>query len=162
MTTINKYFFITIIIFAIVIFSNFTIAQNNPVQPQPKPEPRIQRIAGLNARFIVALISDGEGGSWIGTEDDGVFHCKASGEVLQFTVKNGLGDNNGYALAIDKLGRLWVGHLNSGVSVFNGKNWQNYDVADGPIGERIFDIEICPQRRRCLDGNLSRTNPLQN
>jgi hypothetical protein len=48
-------------------------------------------------------------------------------------------------LAIDKLGRLWVGHLNSGVSVYNGKDWKNYDVVDGPIGERIFDIKICPK-----------------
>jgi ligand-binding sensor domain-containing protein len=35
--------------------------------------------------------------------------------------------------------------LNTGVSVFNGKDWKNYDVVDGPIGERIFDIEICPK-----------------
>ncbi|MDR1483312.1 MAG: hypothetical protein LBT09_00660, partial [Planctomycetaceae bacterium] len=66
-------------------------------------------------------------------------------KISQFTTKNGLGDNNGYALAIDKLGRLWVGHLNTGVSVFNGKDWKNYDVVDGPIGERIFDIKICPK-----------------
>ncbi|MDR2345002.1 MAG: hypothetical protein LBE18_02960, partial [Planctomycetaceae bacterium] len=32
-----------------------------------------------------------------------------------------------------------------GVSVFNGKDWKNYDVIDGPIGERIFDIKICPK-----------------
>ncbi|MDR1925941.1 MAG: hypothetical protein LBQ66_16355 [Planctomycetaceae bacterium] len=30
-------------------------------------------------------------------------------------------------------------------TVFNGKDWKNYDVVDGPIGERIFDIEICPK-----------------
>ncbi|MDR0703743.1 MAG: hypothetical protein LBF88_02025 [Planctomycetaceae bacterium] len=48
-------------------------------------------------------------------------------------------------MAIDKLGRLWGGHLNSGVSVFNGKDWKNYDVVDGPLGERIFDIKICPK-----------------
>ncbi|MDR1479042.1 MAG: hypothetical protein LBJ00_08870, partial [Planctomycetaceae bacterium] len=52
-------------------------------------------------------------------------------------------------MAIDKLGRLWVGHLNTGVSVFNGKDWKNYDVVDGPIGERIFDIKICP-----VDGDV--------
>ncbi|MDR1485472.1 MAG: hypothetical protein LBT09_11695 [Planctomycetaceae bacterium] len=145
MTMIKNSFFVTIIIFAIVIFSDFSIAQNNPTQPQPKPEPKIQQIAGLNAKFIFALIDDGEGGAWIGTEDDGVFHYQADGKISQFTTQNGLGDNNGYALAIDKLGRLWVGHLNSGISVFNGKDWKNYDVVDGPIGERIFDIKICPK-----------------
>ncbi|MDR1290331.1 MAG: hypothetical protein LBK06_03930, partial [Planctomycetaceae bacterium] len=131
------------IVFAIVSFCNFAIAQDKP-EP-PKPDPRVQRIAGINAKFIVALISDGGNGAWIGTEDEGVFHYNGDGKITQYTTKNGLGDNNGYALAIDRLGRLWVGHLNTGVSVFNGEAWKNYDVVDGTIGERIFDIKICPK-----------------
>ena len=55
-----------------------------------------------------------------------------------------LGDDNAYALACDNLGRIWVGHLNHGVSVFNGKEWRNYDVLTGPLGERVFDIATCP------------------
>ncbi|MDR1478276.1 MAG: hypothetical protein LBJ00_04975, partial [Planctomycetaceae bacterium] len=159
MNIFKSRFIVTLIIFVIQIFlsililSNFAIAQNNsePLKTEPsKPEPIVQRIVGLNAKFIVALIDDGEGGAWIGTEDEGVFHCNiGNGKITQFTTKNGLGDNNGYALAIDKLGRLWVGHLNTGVSVFNGKDWKNYDVVDGPIGERIFDIKICP-----VDGDV--------
>jgi hypothetical protein len=39
--------------------------------------------------------------------------------------------------------------LNSGVSVFNGERWKNYDVVDGPIGERVFDIQTCP-----IDGDV--------
>ncbi|MDR2643019.1 MAG: hypothetical protein LBC74_09515 [Planctomycetaceae bacterium] len=117
MILLKKSFFVTIIILTIMILSNHSIAQN-------KTEPRVKQIAGLNAKFVFALISDGNGGAWIGTEDDGVFHCNVDGKILQFTTKNGLGDNNGYALAIDKLGRLWVGHLHSGVSVFNGKDWK--------------------------------------
>ncbi|MDR2344510.1 MAG: hypothetical protein LBE18_00435, partial [Planctomycetaceae bacterium] len=124
-------------------FFNIAICQDKAVVV--KPEAYVQRIAGLNARFIVALISDGVGGTWIGTEDDGIFYCNADNKISQYTTRNGLGDNNGYALAIDKLGRLWAGHLKSGVSVFNGKDWKNYDVIDGPIGERIFDIKICPK-----------------
>jgi ligand-binding sensor domain-containing protein len=143
MNVVKKIFIVTIILFAIGILSNFSIVQNSVTTL--KPEPRVQRITGLSAGFIVALIPDGLGGAWIGTEYEGVFHCDSNGKVSQFTTKNGLGDNNGYALAIDKLGRLWVGHLHTGVSVFNGKDWKNYDVVDGPIGERIFDIKICPK-----------------
>ncbi|MDR1483308.1 MAG: hypothetical protein LBT09_00640 [Planctomycetaceae bacterium] len=143
MKLIKKYFFVTIIIFAIVNLSNPAKAQND--SDSKKSELQVQRIAGLIARFIVALIDDGLGGAWVGTEDEGVFHCDSNNKISQFTTKNGLGDNNGYALAIDKLGRLWVGHLNTGVSVFNGKDWKNYDVVGGPIGERIFDIKICPK-----------------
>jgi streptogramin lyase len=133
----------TLFILVVATFSLVAFAQTNP-DAKP-PESQVEKIAGLNARFIVALISDGNDGAWIGTEDEGVFHWQVDGKVSQFTTKNGLGDNNGYALAIDARGRLWVGHLNTGVSVFNGKDWRNYDVVDGPIGERIFDIEICPK-----------------
>ncbi len=55
-----------------------------------------------------------------------------------------LGDDNAYALACDGLGRIWVGHLNHGVSVYNGKQWRNYDVLTGPLGERVFDIAVNP------------------
>ncbi|MDR2170956.1 MAG: hypothetical protein LBP59_12505, partial [Planctomycetaceae bacterium] len=128
MTTFKRCFFVTIILFVIVNLLNFTLAQNKPETPKPaapKLEPQVQQIAGLNAKFIVALIDDGLGGAWIGTEDDGIFHYQVDGKISQITTKNGLGDNNGYGLAIDKLGRLWVGHLNTGVSVFNGKDWKN-------------------------------------
>jgi hypothetical protein len=154
MLSFKRQFIVTLIILAIQIFltivilSNSAVAQNNSSPPKPEPpklEPKVQQIAGLNSKFIVALISDGEGGAWIGAEDEGVFHYNSDGKITQYTTKNGLGDNNGYALAIDKLGRLWIGHLNTGVSVFNGKDWKNYDVVDGPIGERIFDIKVCPK-----------------
>jgi XTP/dITP diphosphohydrolase len=98
----------------------------------------------INARFITCLIPDGNDGAFIGTEDHGIYHYDKDGKVTQYTDKDGLSDPNAYALAIDKKQRLWVGHLNTGVSVFNGKDWQNYDVIDGPIGERIFDIQLCP------------------
>ncbi len=64
-------------------------------------------------------------------------------------IHGGLGDDNGYAVACDLQGRIWVGHLNHGVSVFNGQKWQNYEVVgglsrpdtlNGPLGERIFHI----------------------
>jgi hypothetical protein len=62
----------------------------------------------------------------------------------QWTTKNGLGDNDVSAIASDQLGRLWVGHLNHGISVWNGASWKNYGALEGALGERIFDIEVCP------------------
>jgi len=64
-------------------------------------------------------------------------------------VFSGLGDDNAYALCCDKLGRIWVGHLNHGVSVFDGKHWRNYDILAGPLGERVFAIKTCP-----VDGDV--------
>ncbi|MDR1478939.1 MAG: hypothetical protein LBJ00_08350, partial [Planctomycetaceae bacterium] len=89
---------VTLIVFAIQIFlsililSNFSVAQDKT--EAKKIEPTVQKITGLNAKFIVALIDDGEGGAWIGTEDEGVFHCNlGNGKITQFTTKNGLSDN---------------------------------------------------------------------
>ncbi|MDR0391336.1 MAG: hypothetical protein LBH59_05485, partial [Planctomycetaceae bacterium] len=149
MILVKKCFFVTIILFVIVILSDFSFAQDDPEISTSIPIPKLQRVAGINARFIVALISDGEGGVWVGTEDEGVFHCDADNKISQFTTKDGLGDNNGYALAIDKFGRLWVGHLNMGVSVYNAREWRNFDVIVGPVGERVFDMKICP-----IDGDV--------
>jgi hypothetical protein len=58
--------------------------------------------------------------------------------------EDGLGDDYAYSVAVDKQARIWVGHLNHGVSVYNGTSWRNYDVPHGPIGERVFKIAICP------------------
>jgi hypothetical protein len=109
------------------------------------------------AGFITALAQDLHGTIWVGTEDKGVFRYDGK-EWTQFNSKNGLADDNAYAIACDKLGRVWVGTLNKGVSVFSGepggvkgepggvspRSWKNYDVLDGPIGERIFAITTCP------------------
>lgn len=54
---------------------------------------------------------------------------------------------------MDRKNRVWIGHLNHGVSVYNGQKWQNYEVVaglstqvslSGPLGERVFDIAVCP------------------
>lgn len=118
------------------------------VHAWPAATPKVDRL-DIKAPFIVCMISDGEGGAFVGTEDYGVYHYDNEGNVKQYTDKDGMGDPNAYALAIDKLGRLWAGNLNTGVSVFNGETWRNYDVIDGPIGERIFDIQTCP-----VDGDV--------
>jgi sugar lactone lactonase YvrE len=103
--------------------------------------------------FVVSLAQDSRGIVWIGTEDKGVWRYDPKAEVpkhlKQFTTKDGLGDDNVYAVTLDKIGRVWVGHLNHGVSVFNGEKWKNFDVADGPIGERIFALATCP-----VDGDV--------
>ncbi len=124
-------------------------------------------------KFIMALCEDLEGRVWVGTEDTGVWRYDPGAEQgkrwAQFTrARTGgsrephgpvlaadaanvacLGDDNAYAVACDRLGRIWVGHLNHGVSVFNGKSWRNYDLLSGPLGERTFAIQTCP-----VDGDV--------
>jgi len=109
--------------------------------------PRWETVNKEAAPFVTCLAHDPQGRLWVGTEDNGVFRYDPSadeaGQWTRFTAKD-FGDDNAYAVACDKLGRVWVGTLNHGVSVYNGEAWKNYDVVEGPIGERVFAITTCP------------------
>ncbi len=146
-----------------------------PVAEQAVPVPLPGQPSAL--KFVTAMCADLRGRIWVGTEGDGVWcfdpRATASGDPkaawMHFTRQstggtpetngpvlttgtpdvNALGDDCAYALACDKLGRIWVGHLNHGVSVYNGESWRNYDVLSGPLGERVFDISVCP-----VDGDM--------
>jgi len=96
--------------------------------------------------FPVSLASDAEGNIWVGTEGNGVWKYDAGKkEWSQFTTKDGLGDDCVYALAVDNRDRVWAGHLNHGVSVYNGRAWRNYGLIDGPLGDRVFAIAVSPR-----------------
>jgi hypothetical protein len=133
--------------------------------PAKLADPSADRLALINAnldleearRFVMSMCEDQQGCLWVGTEGGGVQRFDPTAPPLHqwtlFTTKDGLGDDNGYAVACDRLGRIWVGHLNHGVSVWNGSRWQNYEVVgglsrpdslNGPIGERVFAIKVCP------------------
>ena len=105
--------------------------------------------ANAQGQFITSLCRDNSGHVWIGTEDQGVWRCDPSAPAGQqythYTTKDGLGDDNAYALACDKAGRVWVGTLNHGVSVFNGKAWRTYGPVDGPLGSRVFALAVSPK-----------------
>ena len=122
-------------------------------------------------QFVMSAATDSRGNQWFGCEDSGVFcYSPATSKWRQFTTKDGLGDDNAYALAVDHLGRIWVGHLNHGLSVYvpspskqepglETGTWKNYEVVAGlsrpdtlagPLGERIFDIAVAPYVVRAL------------
>ncbi len=97
--------------------------------------------------------TDQAGNIWIGTEGGGAWeYISTTKEWHQFTAKDGLGDDVVYALNVDSQGRVWAGHLNHGVSVFNGKAWRNYSnwsgtgegMIAGPLGDRVFSIATSP------------------
>ena len=105
--------------------------------------------ANAQGQFVTSLCQDTTGHVWIGTEDNGVWRCDptapAGQQYTHYTTKDGLGDDNAYALTCDKAGRVWVGTLNHGVSVFNGKAWRTYGPVDGPLGSRVFALAVSPR-----------------
>ena len=109
--------------------------------------PEVQ-IMGKHDQFVMTMVEDHQGLVWVGTEDQGVWklNLEAPGRPrwTQYTKPQGLSDDRVYALACDQQNRIWAGHLNGGVSVFDGQNWRAYPLGDGPIGARVFDIAVCP------------------
>jgi hypothetical protein len=95
-------------------------------------------------KFITALLAARDA-LWIGTEDNGLWRldlkadASKSASWRQFTAAD-TKTQDVYAIALDAAGRIWVGTLNQGVSVYNGKEWRNYGVIDGCSGERVFAI----------------------
>jgi len=114
--------------------------------------------------FIMSLCQDLQGRIYAGTEGDGLWSFDPSlpladqwhhftrantggpPEPNGATIESGnfLGDDYIYALACDKLGRIFCGHLNHGISVYNGQSWKNFNVLEGPLGERLFALTTCP------------------
>ena len=114
--------------------------------------------------FIMSLCQDSQGRLFVGTEGDGLWEFDATLSLAEqwhhftrantggppepngATIESGnfLGDDYIYALTCDKLGRIFCGHLNHGISVYNGQSWKNFNVLEGPLGERIFALATCP------------------
>ena len=104
----------------------------------------------LPATFITAMAADASGNVWLATEDEGICRMDtASNDWKQFKSKAGTGDDTFYAVAVDRLGRVWCGSLNHGVSVYNGRSWRVYGLDTGPLGARVFDIRCSP-----VDGDV--------
>ena len=119
------------------------------ISPCPASAAPLTWDTNAQGQFVTSLCRDNSGHVWIGTEDQGVWRCDPSAskdkQYTHYTTKDGLGDDNAYALTCDKAGRVWVGTLNHGVSVFNGKTWRTYGPVDGPLGSRVFALAVSPK-----------------
>lgn len=93
---------------------------------------------------VLSLAADAQGRMWVGTEGHGLWRGVPGGAWTHWTVQDGLGDADGRALAVDHQGRVWTGHESEGVSVFDGRRWQNYNAITGPLGGHVFALAVCP------------------
>lgn len=134
----------------VVVGSLSIVVARVPLRAQPPLPPSQVSALGWDAdrqgHFVLSMGQDGTGQVWVGTEDKGVWRYNPQDKQwTQYTTRDGLGDDDAPALAVDTLNRVWVGHLNHGVSVWNGRQWQNYGALDGPCGDRVFAIAVCPR-----------------
>lgn len=129
--------------------------------------PQSRTVTGREAagKFVTSLCEDRYGSLWVGTEGQGVVCRLPDGEWRQFTLATcgGQGaelgpflpegesgeylfpENTCTSLAVDRQNRIWAGTLYHGVAVYNGERWRTYDVTEGPLGSRVFDLAVCPK-----------------
>ncbi|MGB2968232.1 MAG: two-component regulator propeller domain-containing protein [Phycisphaerae bacterium] len=121
------------------------IAVRHPAASPPEGPAETWTVFDRPGQFITALCA-ADDTLWIGTEDKGLWRLDLSADPAkpdawkQFTGKDGPNTEHVYAIAVDAAGRVWVGTLNQGVSVYNGREWRTYGVLDGCAGERVFAL----------------------
>jgi len=126
-----------------------TAAAKHSAASSALPFPSVSTdIARKQIKFVTCLCRDHQGCVWIGTEDQGLWRydpaASVAADYVHFAAADGPGDDNIYALACDKSGRIWAGTLNHGVAVFNGRKWGSYPPPDGPLGCRVFALAVNP------------------
>lgn len=115
--------------------SSYTLAPRRPIGADaPLPG---------TPKFITSGVADHNGGTWLGTEGQGIWAYRHHA-WQQFSVAHGLADDGVCSVACDALGRIWAGHEAHGVSIYNGQQWRNYDRFDGPGGSHVFAIATSP------------------
>lgn len=91
-------------------------------------------------------LKDKVGNLWFGTMGAGVYRYDAtSGKFTNFTMQDGLNDNNIASVFEDKAGNLWFGTAN-GICRYDGKSFTNVTAKEG-LGK--FDINCILEE----DGN---------
>lgn len=78
---------------------------------------------GLGGAFIFQIIKDKNKNLWLTTESNGIYKYE-SGFFKNYTVKNGLLNNNTKCILENEDGSIWIG-TNLGISKFKNEKFQN-------------------------------------
>ena len=70
------------------------------------------------------MLHDKKGNYWFGTNESGVFHYDGK-SLVQFTIKDGLCDNQIRTIQEDSTGNIWFG-TDIGVIRYDGKNFETF------------------------------------
>ncbi|MFO7575473.1 MAG: two-component regulator propeller domain-containing protein [Bacteroidales bacterium] len=92
----------------------------------------------LNTSRVFVSLQDSRDFIWLGT-DIGLSRFDGS-KIENYNVENGLAPDGVRSMCEDTLGRIWFGHLNGGISYFDGHKFIKAEFDDGHIQSDITSI----------------------
>ncbi|MGA8025723.1 MAG: two-component regulator propeller domain-containing protein [Bryobacteraceae bacterium] len=93
----------------------------------------------LQSNDIRALLVDGDGSLWIGTNGGGLTRLR-HGKFTTFTTPNGLSNDAIHSLYEDAKGALWIGTDGGGLNRMQGGQFTEYGVKNGLPDNAVFSI----------------------
>ena len=100
------------------------------------------RQAGLGDD-VVYSIHGGDGELWVGRQRGGVTRLRLHGDAIEaerFTERQGLAQDNVFAIHRSRDGAVWAGTLSGGASLFKGGRFATYNTGNGLPSNTVASI----------------------
>jgi len=97
--------------------------------------------------------------------EDADFEADEVDQWIHYTSTDGLAGNRVQAIYEDSLGNIWFGHIDDGLSVFDGNSIQTLDQSDGLIDNTVYAIthdQLTGQMWFGTAGGLAFLDPMGN
>ena len=101
-------------------------------------------------RFIRGTLVAQDGAIWAVGERESVYRLQVGDRAyekswLNMDYYSGFPKGKNFTcIAEDRQGRIWVGTDDSGVAVFNGREWKTYDRGNALNGEHVYALAVSP------------------
>ena len=101
-------------------------------------------------RFIRGTLVAQDGAIWAVGERESVYRLQIGDRAyekswLNMDYYSGFPKGKNFTcIAEDRQGRIWVGTDDSGVAVFNGREWKTYDRGNALNGEHVYALAVSP------------------
>ena len=109
-----------------------------------------ERLPECPVRFIRGTLVAQDGAIWAVGERESVYRLQVGDRAyekswLNMDYYSGFPKGKNFTcIAEDRQGRIWVGMDDSGVAVFNGREWKTYDRGNALNGEHVYALAVSP------------------
>ena len=96
----------------------------------------------MGSNPIVTLLKTRDGKLWAGTFNGGLY-CLDKGNIIRYTMVDGLSSNNVWDLVEDREGNLWIGYLDAGLQCFHPQTgeMETYTTANSDLPDNLINSQ---------------------